>query len=103
MNMVDEFRKRRDLIVAGLNSIPGVECPEPDGAFYVFPSIEGTGFGSEEFQERVLNEAGVALLSGAAFGEYGEGFVRLSYANSAENIAKALERLAAFVRKNVRG
>ena len=103
MNMVDEFRKRRDLMVAGLRSIPGVECPEPEGAFYVFPSIEGTGFGSEEFQERVLNEVGVALLSGAAFGEYGEGFVRLSYANSAENIAKALERLAAFVRKNGRG
>ena len=103
MNMVDAFRMRRDLIVAGLNSIPGIECAEPDGAFYVFPSIEGTGFESNDFQERVLNEAGVALLSGAAFGEYGEGFVRLSYANSAENIAKALERLAVFVRKNGRG
>lgn len=103
MNMVDEFRKRRDLIVEGLNSIPGIECAKPDGAFYVFPSIRGTGFQSVDFQERVLNEAEVALLSGGAFGEYGEGFVRLSYANSAENIAKALERIAAFVRKNARG
>ena len=103
MNMVDEFRKRRDLIVEGLNSIPGIDCPVPDGAFYVFPSIAGTGFESGDFQERALNEAGVALLNGGAFGEYGEGFVRLSYANSAENIAKALERLAGFVRENGRG
>ena len=100
MNMVDEFRKRRDLIVAGLNSIPGIQCALPDGAFYVFPNIEGTGFESNDFQERVLNEAGVALLAGDAFGEYGEGFVRLSYANSAENIAKALERISDFVHKN---
>ena len=99
MEMVAEFRRSRDLMVAGLRSIPGITCPEPEGAFYAFPSIKGTGFASEEFQERVLNEAGVALLSGAAFGEYGEGYVRLSYANSQENIAKALERLAALVKR----
>ena len=99
LEMVDEFRRRRDLMVAGLRSIPGVTCPEPEGAFYAFPSIRGTGFTSDEFQERVLNEAGVALLSGASFGEYGEGYVRLSYANSQENIAKALDRLASFVKR----
>ncbi|MCZ6535273.1 MAG: pyridoxal phosphate-dependent aminotransferase [Chloroflexi bacterium] len=98
--MVDEFRRRRDLIVEGLRSIPGVTCPEPEGAFYAFPSIKGTGISSNDFQERALNEAGVALLSGASFGKYGEGYIRLSYANSQENIRKALDRLADFVVKN---
>ena len=98
--MVDEFRRRRDLIVEGLRSIPGVTCPEPEGAFYAFPSIKGTGISSNDFQERALNEAGVALLSGASFGKYGEGYIRLSYANSQENIRKALDRLADFVSKN---
>ena len=100
--MVAEYQRRRDLIVEGLCSIPGLNCPEPEGAFYAFPSIKGTGIGSREFQERALNEAGVALLSGASFGKYGEGYVRLSYANSQENIRKALDRLRDFVSKNSR-
>ena len=99
--MAAEFAQRRRLITDGLRSIPGVHCPEPEGAFYAFPSIRETGLSSAEFEERALSEAGVALLSGSAFGEYGEGYVRLSYANSQENISKALERLAGFVEKLV--
>ncbi len=95
--MTAEFSQRRRLITDGLRSIPGVNCPEPEGAFYVFPSIRGTGLTSAEFEERSLQEAGVAILSGSAFGEYGEGYVRLSYANSQENIKIALERLTRFV------
>ena len=95
--MTAEFSQRRRLITDGLRSIPGVNCPEPEGAFYVFPSIQGTGLTSAEFEERSLQEAGVAILSGSAFGEYGEGYVRLSYANSQENINIALERLTRFV------
>ena len=98
-DMVEEFRRRRKIIAEGLRQIPGVACPEPEGAFYAFPSIKGTGIPSQEFQERALNEAGVALLSGTSFGAFGEGYVRLSYANSQENIKKALERLEAFVSK----
>ena len=96
--MVAEFDRRRRLIAEGLRSIPGVKCPDPEGAFYVFPSIEETGLSSSQFEERAMNEAGVALLSGSAFGKFGEGYVRLSYANSQENIQKALERLDNFVR-----
>jgi aspartate/methionine/tyrosine aminotransferase len=96
--MVSEFAQRRRLITDGLRSIPGLNCPEPEGAFYVFPSIHGTGLTSSEFEARAMNEAGVALLSGGAFGEFGEGYVRLSYANSQENIHKALENLDRFVR-----
>ncbi len=99
--MTAEFAQRRRLITDGLRSIPGVHCPEPEGAFYAFPSIRETGLSSAEFEERALSEAGVALLSGSAFGEYGEGYVRLSYANSQENISKALERLTGFVGKLV--
>ena len=96
--MVAEFALRRRLITDGLRNIPGITCPEPEGAFYVFPSIQDTGISSAEFEERAMNEAGVALLSGAAFGEFGEGYVRLSYANSQENILKALDQLDRFVR-----
>ena len=96
--MVAELDRRRRLITDGLRSIPGVKCPEPEGAFYVFPSIQETGLSSSQFEERAMNEAGVALLSGSAFGEFGEGYVRLSYANSQENIQKALDRLDKFVR-----
>ena len=99
--MAAEFAQRRRLITDGLRSIPGVHCPEPEGAFYAFPSIRETGLSSAEFEERALSEAGVALLSGSAFGEYGEGYVRLSYANSQENISRALARLAEFVGKLV--
>ena len=96
--MVAEFTQRRRLITDGLRRIPGINCPEPEGAFYAFPNITGTGLASNEFETRALNEAGVALLSGAGFGEFGEGYVRLSYANSQENIQKALNQLEQFVR-----
>ncbi len=98
-DMVEEFGRRREIITKGLRRIPGFKCPEPEGAFYAFPSIAGTGIPSQEFQERALNEAGVALLSGTSFGRFGEGYIRLSYANSQENIAKALQRLDDFVAK----
>lgn len=96
--MAAEFAVRRRLIADGLRSIPGIKCPEPEGAFYAFPSIEGTGLSSGEFEDRAMAEAGVALLSGGAFGEYGEGYVRLSYANSQENIQKAIDQLDRLVR-----
>jgi aspartate aminotransferase len=96
--MIAEFGVRRRLITDGLRSIPGIKCPEPEGAFYAFPNITATGLTSSEFEERAMNEAGVALLSGSAFGEYGEGYVRLSYANSQENIKKAIDKLDSLVR-----
>ncbi|HEV8472920.1 MAG TPA: pyridoxal phosphate-dependent aminotransferase [Methylomirabilota bacterium] len=91
--MVAEFKRRRDLIVDGLNKLPGVTCLRPRGAFYVFPNITGTRRSSAEVAERLLNEAGVAALSGAAFGAHGEGYLRLSYANSEANLRTALERM----------
>src|SRR4029079_8772478 len=93
--MVEAFRRRRDLMVEGLNDIPGISCREPAGAFYVFPNITGTGMRSKEFADRLLDEFGVAALSGTSFGEHGEGYLRLSYANSEENLAKALNRIDA--------
>ncbi|MGN6811296.1 MAG: pyridoxal phosphate-dependent aminotransferase [Thermomicrobiales bacterium] len=91
--MLAEFRARRDLIVAGLNNLPGVECLTPEGAFYAFPHITGTGRSAADLADLLLNEAGVACLSGTAFGRYGEGHLRLSYANSRENISKAIARM----------
>jgi aspartate aminotransferase len=91
--MVEEFRRRREVIVRGLNEIPGMTCRMPHGAFYVFPNITGTGLTSREAADLMLYEAGVAALAGTSFGAYGEGYVRLSYANSIENIQKALGRL----------
>ena len=91
--MVTEFKRRRDVIVDGLNAIPGFRCHKPRGAFYVFPNITGTGKSSREMENLLLNEAGVAGLSGTSFGKFGEGYVRFSYANSIENINKALERI----------
>jgi aspartate aminotransferase len=91
--MVAEFKRRRDLLVDGLNRLPGVSCRRPRGAFYVFPNITGTGRTSAEVADRLLQEAGVAVLSGAAFGAHGEGYLRISYANSEANLAKALERM----------
>ena len=91
--MVAEFKRRRDLLVDGLNRLPGVKCARPRGAFYVFPNITGTGRSSAEVAERLLNEAGVAALSGAAFGAHGEGYLRFSYANSEANLNKALDRM----------
>lgn len=87
--MVTEFKRRRDVIVDGLNSIPGFRCHKPLGAFYVFPNIKGTGKKSQELAEYLLNEAGVACLSGTAFGTSGEGYLRFSYANSVEKITTA--------------
>lgn len=97
--MVEEFRKRRDLMVAGLNQIPGFCCTLPGGAFYAFPNITGTGRSSRELAELLLEGAGVACLSGTAFGQFGEGYLRFSYANSTENIKKALERIDSAVRE----
>jgi len=91
--MVAEFRRRRDLIVDGLNRLPGVSCRSPRGAFYVFPNVKALRRPSAEIAEILLNEAGVATLGGTAFGEYGEGYLRLSYANSEANLQKALERM----------
>ena len=91
--MVAEFRRRRDAIVAGLRTLPGFGCVCPQGAFYVFPNITGTGFSSRALADRLLDEAGVACLSGTAFGEWGEGHLRFSYANSMENIEEAIRRI----------
>ncbi len=97
--MKAEFHRRRDRIVAGLNAIPGISCVMPRGAFYVFPNITKLGLKSEEMAARCLDEAGVAVLSGTAFGQHGQGYLRLSYANSIENIEKALQRIDSLCRK----
>jgi aspartate aminotransferase len=91
--MVAEFKRRRDLLVDGLNRLPGVTCRRPRGAFYVFPNVSATGRPSAEVADRLLQEAGVAVLSGAAFGAHGEGYLRISYANSEANLTRALERM----------
>jgi aspartate/methionine/tyrosine aminotransferase len=91
--MVAEFKRRRDLFVDGLNRLPGVTCARPRGAFYAFPNITGTGRPSAEVAQRLLDEAGIAALSGTAFGAHGEGYLRFSYANSEANLRKALERM----------
>lgn len=93
--MLEEFRARRDLLVDGLNDLPGFRCGTPAGAFYVFPNIGGTNMTSEELQRFLMEQAGVAVVAGPSFGEYGEGYIRLSYANSQENIREALEAMAA--------
>ena len=94
-----EFKKRRDIIVDGLNSITGIHCPMPKGAFYVFPSIEGTGMTSRRFADALLEEYGVACLAGESFGEYGTGCIRFSFANSTDNIKVALERIEKMVKE----
>jgi aspartate/methionine/tyrosine aminotransferase len=96
-----EFERRREVIVDGLNSIPGFRCRKPRGAFYAFPNITGTGRTSRQLADALLNEAGVACLSGATFGKWGEGYVRFSYANSVENIQKALDRIQNWAKKNL--
>lgn len=90
---VREFRKRRDFMVEGLNQIKGVRCLKPGGAFYCFPNISQVPMSSKQLADRLLNEAGVAVLSGTAFGKFGEGYLRLSYANSIENIQTALQKM----------
>jgi aspartate aminotransferase len=91
--MVAEFRKRRDVIVKGLNEIPGIRCSEPAGAFYAFPNVTGIGLPSKRLADMLLNDAGVACLDGGCFGSHGNGYLRFSYANSLENIQEALSRI----------
>jgi aspartate/methionine/tyrosine aminotransferase len=91
--MVAQFDERRKVIVEALNSLPGVTCTDAAGAFYAFPNITGTGMTSMEAQNRFLDEAGVATVSGTSFGKMGEGYVRFSYANSTENIVEAIDRI----------
>ena len=98
--MVDEFKRRRNIIVDGLNSIPGFNCAIPKGAFYAFPDISGTGFSSGVLANRLLEDAGVALLAGECFGKYGEGFLRISFANSEKNLNEALSRIEKFIKEN---
>jgi aspartate aminotransferase len=97
--MVQEFKKRRDVIVKGLNQIPKLSCLSPQGAFYVFPNVKKTGWESKKLADALLNEAGAAVLSGTSFGKFGEGYLRISYANSIENINKGLEKIKKFVEK----
>jgi aspartate/methionine/tyrosine aminotransferase len=104
-NVVDamraKFQKRRDVMVAGLNKIKGFSCRVPHGAFYVFPNITKTGWPSKKLADALLDDTGVAALSGTAFGDFGEGYLRFSVANSIENIEKALDRIDAWTRKNL--
>jgi aspartate aminotransferase len=99
--MCAEFKKRRDIMVNGLNNIKGFSSLLPKGAFYVFPNIKGTGWRSKRLADALLEDAGVAGLSGTAFGEYGEGYLRFSVANSIENIEKALERIDSWTNENL--
>src|SRR5881275_2340922 len=96
-----EFQKRRDIMVAGLNKIKGFSCRLPKGAFYVFPNITETGWPSKKLADALLDDVGVAALSGTAFGAFGEGYLRFSVANSIENIEKALDRIASWTKKNL--
>jgi aspartate/methionine/tyrosine aminotransferase len=95
--MVAEFDRRRKVVVEGLNRLPGVSCATPKGAFYAFPNIKRTGWKAKALANALLEEAGVAIIGGPDFGILGEGYVRLSYANSTENILKALERMRTFL------
>jgi len=99
--MRDEFRRRRDAFVAGLNRIKGFSCRMPKGAFYTFPNITATGWPSKKLADAMLEEAGVACLSGTAFGDFGEGYLRFSVANSLENLNKALDRIQRWTAKNL--
>lgn len=96
VKMVAEFRKRRDFFIKGLNEIPGVRCQVPDGAFYAFPNIAGTGWKSKALADALLDRAGVAGLSGTAFGAYGEGYLRFSMANSLDNLMESVARIKGF-------
>ena len=100
-DMRTKFKERRDVMVAGLNKIKGFSCRVPHGAFYVFPNITKTGWRSKKLADALLEDAGVAALSGTAFGDFGEGYLRFSVANSIENIEKALDRIDAWTKKNL--
>ncbi len=97
--MVEAFDERRQVIIERLNGLPGVRCVRPGGAFYAFPNITGTGFSSRQLQDDLLNEVGVALVSGTSFGDQGEGYIRFSYASSIANIEDAIERIARFLKR----
>jgi aspartate/methionine/tyrosine aminotransferase len=99
--MCAEFKRRRDVMVAGLNEIKGFSCLLPKGAFYVFPNIKKTGWASKKLADALLDDAGVAALSGTAFGDFGEGYLRFSVANSIENIEKALDRVGQWAKTNL--
>src|SRR5882762_3037651 len=98
--MVKVFEHRRDLVVDGLNEIPGMRCARPQGAFYAFPNIEGTGFDEHELADRLLSEAGVAVLPGTAFGHAGKGFIRLAYTQSEGELKLGLDRIGEFIAAN---
>jgi aspartate aminotransferase len=98
--MVKVFEHRRNLVVDGLNKIPGVRCARPQGAFYAFPNIEGTGFNERDLADRLLTEAGVAVLPGTAFGHAGAGFIRLAYTQSESELKLGLDRMAEFLSSN---
>ncbi len=100
--MVAEFKSRRDIMVDGLNAIPGVSCFKPEGAFYAFPNISGTGLDEQDLANRLLNQVGVAVLPGTAFGEGGRGHLRLAYTNSEDNIRQALTRIGDFIAEATR-
>jgi aspartate aminotransferase len=97
--MVEEFRRRRDAFCAALNTLPGFRCAIPGGAFYAFPNVQGTGWKSKELADALLQKAGVACLSGTAFGDYGDGYLRFSIANSMEKLMDAVERIRKFLAK----
>ncbi|HVD03980.1 MAG TPA: pyridoxal phosphate-dependent aminotransferase [Candidatus Dormibacteraeota bacterium] len=97
IRMVAEFRERRDVLVEGLNSIPGVSCLLPEASFYAFPNITATGMSSREMASRLLHESGVAVLAGESFGEGGKGFIRLAYTKGLPEIREAVQRVARFV------
>jgi aspartate/methionine/tyrosine aminotransferase len=98
--MRNEFQRRRDVFVAGLNKIKGFSCRMPKGAFYAFPNITQTGWKSKPLADALLEQAGVAALSGTSFGAFGEGYLRFSVANSLENLQQALERIDQWTRQN---
>ena len=100
-HMCQQFKLRRDKFIDGLNKIPGFSCRLPHGAFYAFPNISRTGWTSKKLADALLEQAGVACLSGTAFGQYGEGYLRFSIANSLENLEKALQRIEAWTKKNL--
>ncbi|HXG32380.1 MAG TPA: aminotransferase class I/II-fold pyridoxal phosphate-dependent enzyme, partial [Bryobacteraceae bacterium] len=97
--MVAEFRRRRDAFCDGLNSLPGIRCKRPGGAFYAFANVQGTGLTSKELADALLTEAGVACLNGASFGVYGEGYIRFSYAAAFEELMEAVARIGRFLRR----
>ena len=98
--MVKVFEHRRNLVVDGLNEIPGVRCARPQGSFYAFPNIMGTGFDERELADRLLTEAGVAVLPGTAFGAAGKGYIRLAYTQSEDELKRGLKQISDFIGAN---